>query len=296
MKRVIVSAMTLFFIVSFIGCGTNNKEGTNIIGGADEPSSIVLESTVGGNESFSKEEFDADNIQINKLPQKIYDYSEENALDFEKYYVRLEVKPSEDLKIYGVGDNEQKTVLLVYKDKYFYTGWETDPGLEIYSYLISDLDGDGEDEIAVCTNEDVHHTSLYVVELSDENLWKYQKLDCYDENIDKYIWENLSYTYDKEDNAIVFVSRNGKNTIKYSGDALPDNCAEILAADNVVPETLNERRMYLGGQNEVDLVMDVSVDYVQGTNYGEAIIKLSYDEDGITFSGFDFLNNTDLSY
>ena len=42
MKRVIVSAMTLFFIVSFIGCGTNNKEGTNIIGGADEPSSTLV--------------------------------------------------------------------------------------------------------------------------------------------------------------------------------------------------------------------------------------------------------------
>ena len=99
----------------------------------------------------------------------------------------------------------------------------------------------------------------------------------------------------REENAIVFVLRNGKNTIKYSGDALPDNCAEILATDNVVPETLNERRMYLGGQNEGDLVMDVSVDYVQGTNYGEAIIKLSYDEDGITFSGFDFLNNIELA-
>ncbi len=96
--------------------------------------------------------------------------------------------------------------------------------------------------------------------------------------------------------------------------------------NNIEPETSNERRLYLGGQvlsdrveegpllsipigteakapyfteyqlNEGDLVMSVSIDYAQGANYGEAFIKLAFDEDGIIFSGFVFLNNTDKCY
>lgn len=272
---------------------------------------------------ISKEEFNPECIQIDKLPQKEYDYnSSDESMDFEENYVRLDAIVSEDLKVYGVGDWEQKSVLLVYKDDYFYTGWKTDPGERLQECMIFDFDQDGEDEFAICTNEDIHHDNLYIVELTDDKLWKYHEMKCYDESIDAYIWNQLSYSYEEEDNAIVFSSKNGINKIQYNQDRFPeDNEAKHM---NIQPETLNNRNVLIGGHvyNEADgpwlsvplysesntpnfteytlnpgeLVMCVSIDRVQGDNYGEVYLKMNYSEDGITFSDFDFLNNYDVCY
>ncbi len=270
---------------------------------------------------ITKKDFDPNNIQISKLPQKEYDYNSSAAsMDFENNYIRLDSVVSDNLKVYSVGDWEQKSVLIVYKDSSYYTGWQTDPSEPIKECMLFDFDRDGEGELAICTYSDIHHNNLYIVELSDNKLWECQKIECYDSSIDEYIWKHLSYSYREDENAIVFSSRSGLNLIGYDKESFPNN-NEFLKKKNQ-PETRNNRRIIIGGYtyndsdgpwlsiplyseaqkpnfsnynlNRGDLVLCVSIDRVQGSNYGDVYIKLKYQEDGIKFNDFAFLNNYDI--
>jgi len=273
---------------------------------------------------IAKEDFNPNKINVNNLPQKEFDYnSAVSSFNVDTDYVRLDKIVSKDLKIYSVGGDEYyEKILLVYKSSYFFPNWNTYSDWPLNQCMIYDYDGDGDDELALITHDGMHIDNLYIVELSDDKLWQYKKLLLNDKSLKEYIWNNLSYSYDKANNAIEFNSSYGDNIIHFPKDNYSLN--QEWFSLNVQPETTNTSEIFLGGYiyskdegplyhietysnahepnfrnyklNKGDIILRVGIDKVQGSNYGEVFIKLKYNESEISFSKLDFLNNVDICY
>lgn len=272
-------------------------------------------------EHTNEDIYDFESLDVESLPRNLFDYDSSDLFEkIEKNPIRLDLELTKEIKIYSVGDLKKQSVLLVYKDQIFYTGWEACPAEPVKDAVLYDYDNDGEIELGISILSDIHHSSLYVVELSGDQLWHYQELKWYDKSVDKYIWDNITYKYRESENAIEFYSKNGSNIIAYN--------PKYYSADeewfqlNVEPETINERIVYIGGQISGDsneplssilidseserpnfteykvrtgeLILRASVDRNQGSNYGDVFIKIRYSENGFQFIDIDFANSCDM--